>query len=165
MSIQIYTSFKDKLSQKYLSEVDDSLEIMRQLPDSFIGSAFNDFARDSKTGHLLLAGNDNTVVGFLLWDLAGTSDDIAEIKWLAVTKDLHRVGIGRLLLQSSEQQAATNGYTTMEVKTLADGVDSEEYDVTRKFYERQGYALKEVIDNYPGWEPGNPCAIYRKAIP
>lgn len=46
------------------------------------------------------------------------------------------------------------------VKTLAPTVDYPPYDATRAFYASQGFHLVDIIDPYPAWNPGNPCAIY-----
>ena len=50
------------------------------------------------------------------------------------------------------------------VKTLAPTVDYPPYALTRRFYEKNGFALIDVIDPYPKWDPGNPCAIYVRAL-
>jgi len=36
--------------------------------------------------------------------------------------------------------------------------------VTRVFYERSGFVYVDTIDPLPGWQPGNPAAIYVAAI-
>ncbi|HEX5290374.1 MAG TPA: hypothetical protein VFX25_16040 [Streptosporangiaceae bacterium] len=35
---------------------------------------------------------------------------------------------------------------------------------TRAFWERNGFVHVDTIDPLPGWEPGNPAAIYVAAI-
>jgi hypothetical protein len=56
------------------------------------------------------------------------------------------------------------GARLLEVKTLDASAQSAEYEVTRRFYENRGFELLESIDPFPGWEPGNPCAIYVKVL-
>ena len=55
------------------------------------------------------------------------------------------------------------GIALIEVKTLAATADYAPYEKTRRFYEL-GLFLIETIDPFPGWEPGNPCAIYVKIL-
>jgi len=38
------------------------------------------------------------------------------------------------------------------------------YEATRAFWERNGFVHVDTIDPLPGWEPGNPAAIYVAAI-
>ena len=45
----------------------------------------------------------------------------------------------------------------LEVKTLAHGVVSPEYDAARRLYERLGFLLVEVVDPFPGWDLGIPA--------
>ena len=38
------------------------------------------------------------------------------------------------------------------------------YEATRAFWERNGFVHVDTIDPLPGWEPGNPAAIYVAAL-
>jgi len=49
-------------------------------------------------------------------------------------------------------------------KTLAPDVEYAPYEATRRFYEKKGFIHLETIDPYPGWDPGNPCAIYVRVL-
>lgn len=51
-----------------------------------------------------------------------------------------------------------------DIAACHDIVASPRYARTRKFYEQRGFHLLEEIDPYPGWDPGNPCAIYVKVL-
>ncbi len=62
------------------------------------------------------------------------------------------------------ERARTAGVRLLEVKTLDASVPSADYAATRLFYERRGFELLESIDLFPGWEPGNACAIYVKNL-
>jgi GNAT superfamily N-acetyltransferase len=118
--------------------------------------------RDLDRHHTLVAALDGEVVGFLV--LGRKSPAVAEILWLAVEVPHQDRGAGSALLERVLVDARADGVVLLEVKTLAPGVPSVEYDVVRRFYERRGFVLVEVIDPFPGWEPGNPCAIYVKAL-
>ena len=71
---------------------------------------------------------------------------------------------GSALLLAIEERLRADGVTLLEVKTLAPTVVYAPYERTRHFYERAGFLLLETVDPYPGWEPGNPCAIYVKIL-
>ena len=42
--------------------------------------------------------------------------------------------------------------------------DRGPYEATRAFWERNGFVHVDTIDPLPGWEPGNPAAIYVAAL-
>jgi hypothetical protein len=42
--------------------------------------------------------------------------------------------------------------------------DYRPYEATRAFWERRGFVQVDTIDPLPGWEPGNPAAIYVAAL-
>jgi hypothetical protein len=67
-------------------------------------------------------------------------------------------------MEHADESARRAGARLVEVKTLDASVPSADYGVTRKFYEKRGFELLESIDPFPGWEPGNPCAIYVKVL-
>jgi hypothetical protein len=54
--------------------------------------------------------------------------------------------------------------TMVEVKTLDASSGYEPYVATRAFWEARGFVQVDRIDPLPGWNPGNPCAIYVRAI-
>jgi hypothetical protein len=56
------------------------------------------------------------------------------------------------------------GTRLLEVKTLSPQADYQPYQATRRFYDENGFLLIDIIDPYPGWEPGNPCALYAKIL-
>ena len=57
-----------------------------------------------------------------------------------------------------------DGIVMVEVKTLDASGGYEPYVATRAFWERRGFIQIDCIDPLPGWEPGNPSAIYAKSL-
>jgi GNAT superfamily N-acetyltransferase len=89
---------------------------------------------------------------------------VLEILWLAVVTDRQGQGHGTALIEALAVQAMRGSIALLEVKTLAATVESPRYARTRQFYERRGFMLLDVIDPYPGWGPGNPCALYVRIL-
>ena len=89
---------------------------------------------------------------------------VLEILWLAVVPDRHGQGHGAALIEALADQAKRCGIALLEVKTLAATAEWPPYVRTRRFYERRGFMLLDVIDPYPGWRPGNPCALYVRIV-
>jgi hypothetical protein len=58
------------------------------------------------------------------------------------------------------------GHATSPVltKTLDRSSGYGPYEATRAFWERNGFIQVNTIDPLPGWQPGNPAAIYVAAI-
>jgi ribosomal protein S18 acetylase RimI-like enzyme len=84
----------------------------------------------------------------------------AEITFAAVRPDQRDRGIGTALVEHVLVELARDGVAIVEVKTLDASSDYEPYVATRAFWERRGFVQIDCIDPLPGWEPGNPAAIY-----
>ena len=84
----------------------------------------------------------------------------AEVTWAAVHPSAQRQGIGRSLVLRALEAARGDGVEVVEVKTLDASADYEPYVATRAFWESFGFVQVDLIDPLPGWQPGNPSAIY-----
>ncbi len=86
----------------------------------------------------------------------------AEIEVLAVERSLHRQGVGRRLVQAVETELRERGVVLLQVKTFGPSGVSDEYVLTRVFYESIGFLpLEERTDI---WGPDNPCLISVKPL-
>lgn len=142
--------------------------IVCALPDYFTSDVPDRVERDA-------ADHD----GWVLADSAGVADPAAvagfavvarrspggaEILWMAVDPARRGHGLGTLLLQGMLGELAADGVSVVEVKTLDRSADYQPYEGTRAFWERRGFVYVDTIDPLPGWEPGNPAAIYVAAL-
>jgi hypothetical protein len=59
---------------------------------------------------------------------------------------------------------ADDDLRVVEVKTLDASAGYEPYVATQAFWERHGFVWIDTIDPLPGWQPGNPAAIYVAAL-
>jgi hypothetical protein len=73
-------------------------------------------------------------------------------------------GIGTAVIAASLAALADRGVAVVQVKTLDASSGYEPYDATRAFWEARGFVQIDCIDPLPGWDPGNPSAIYVKAL-
>lgn len=85
-----------------------------------------------------VAITDGEVVGFVTTYVA---DGRLNIGWLDVRRDLHRRGIGSLLLARVEKLAAELGIAEVATYTLGEGVDYPPYEATRQFYFKHGFEV------------------------
>lgn len=134
--------------------------IAQKLPDYFTPEGITQMEKDLETDTLKTNVLDGQITGFATYRDEG---DVREITWLAVDPEHQRHGIASSLVREIEQAARESNLKKVIVKTLADD-NYTPYRATRAFYEKQGYKLTEVIDPYPGWDPGNPCGIYTKEL-
>ena len=86
--------------------------------------------------------------------LTRTSDAAVDIHLIAVTPAHHHQGIGRALVARATSFAQDAGAAFLTVKTLGPSHSSPEYDRTRGFYRRMGFApLEEFADFWGGGVP------------
>jgi GNAT superfamily N-acetyltransferase len=85
---------------------------------------------------------------------------VAEILWMAIDPSWRGRGAGTQLLSHVIDILRAEGVALVEVKTLDRSSDYEPYVATRAFWEGRGFVQIDRIDPLPGWQPGNPCAIY-----
>jgi ribosomal protein S18 acetylase RimI-like enzyme len=105
---------------------------------------------------------DEEVIGFLLVERRYSST--AEITFAAVLPDRQRAGVGTALVDTALGSLAHEGVAVVEVKTLDASSGYEPYVATRAFWERRGFHQIDCVDPLPGWQPGNPSAIYVAAL-
>lgn len=97
-----------------VADIDACVRIMAALPESFTGTALQDFRRDVIDSHLLMCRQDSIPVGFVTW--IPTAAKEGEITWLAVSPEVQSRGIGSQLLVHAELQAVEAGIQILEVK-------------------------------------------------
>ncbi len=132
------------------------------LPEYFTASTHHD-ARQRIGHHMtLVADDDGTVVGFILIERRHSRS--AEITYAAIHPSHQNQGIGSLLLAWATDELRATGVALVEVKTLDATAGYEPYVSTRAFWERRGFVQIDRIDPLAGWAPGNPSAIYVRAL-
>jgi GNAT superfamily N-acetyltransferase len=102
------------------------------------------------------------VVGFAIAETRSSA--AVEITWAAVSPDGQRKGYGTALINHALAALASEGVTLVEVKTLDASANYPPYEATRAFWEKHGFVQVDTIDPLPGWQPGNPSAIYIAAL-
>ena len=146
-----------KIRKATKKDTDFCLEIAKGLPEWFDEKGIKEIKRDLATLPTYIYV-DGSVLGYIC--INDKSAEVIEITQFAVEKDHQRSGVGTALLEYVENELANN--RIIEVKTLDESCDYEPYVRTRDFYNKHGFVKIDVVDPYPGWSPGNPCAIYVK---
>jgi ribosomal protein S18 acetylase RimI-like enzyme len=136
--------------------------IVRALPDFFTDDVPAKVEADLRSHPAWVAVSAGEVLGFAVIDRR--SQDAAEILWLAVTPAAHRNGVATRILDQALGELSEEGLRVVEVKTLDGSVDYAPYEATRAFWAHSGFVQIDTIDPLPGWQPGNPAAIYVAAL-
>lgn len=144
------------------SQAEACLELAQGLEAGFTEKGLSTMAEDLQEQRTFLAAEDDEVAGFV--SVAERNAHVTEIGWLAVADDWQGEGIGTALLAAVYEDRRGAEVELLSVKTLAPTVDNDTYARTRAFYEKEGFRHVETVDPFPGWEPGNPCAIYVKPL-
>jgi GNAT superfamily N-acetyltransferase len=136
--------------------------IIRGLPDYFTDDVPAKAERDAADYEAWVITDSDGVAGFAI--AARKSPGGAEILWIAVDATRRGHGHGTKLLGHVLDGLAAAGVSVVEAKTLDGSSGYQPYEATRAFWERNGFVLVDTIDPLPGWQPGNPAAIYVAAL-
>jgi GNAT superfamily N-acetyltransferase len=147
-----------KIIKGQIVHIDACLNIVKQLPQYFTPKAIATMTSELRDHTLYLAIDSDEVLGFISY--FNKTELAAELSWLAVKPAHQHQGIGSALVEYMVKNLKSQRIKLLEAKTLAEDADFSPYEITRKFYEKLGFIHLETIDPYPGWDPGNPCAIY-----
>lgn len=123
---------------------DAAREILASLPEWFgIPEATTSYVEDAGRVPSYLAVDGDEVVGLAL--LNEHFPQSRELHLIAVRRDRHREGIGRLLLDAIESDLRESGVRILEVHTVGPSSESGEYARTREFYLATGFvAMNEL---------------------
>ena len=104
---------------------------------------------------LVALDDDGALVGFLIWE---QKPDEYEIEWIAVARERHRQGIGRLLVSRLVALMRDAGVMRLRVDTVAPNVEYEPYARTRSFYQACCFKLESTEP--AGWPDGTDKGTY-----
>ncbi len=125
------------------------------LPDSN-----EEYALGVRDHHFVAVLDGDEMTGFA--SIRTNTPFTAEIYVMGMVESRHRMGIGTRLIDVISGNLREAGYVFLEVKTLDESRESEEYRRTRLFYRKAGFFPLEVL---PGlWGPENPCLIMVKKL-
>jgi ribosomal protein S18 acetylase RimI-like enzyme len=136
--------------------------VLARLPDYFTPDTHEDVRRGISNHSAWVATRGREVIGFVV--LERRYPTTAEITFAAVLPEEQGLGVGTGLVDAALGALADDGVVIVEVKTLDATAGYEPYVATRRFWERRGFRQIDCIDPLPGWQPGNPSAIYVAAL-
>ncbi len=105
-----------------------------------------------------LAELDGQVVGYTCFGLIPCTAASYDLYWIAVRSGMQGKGLGRLLLAETERRIRKLGGTRVYAETSS----RPQYLSTRAFYERTGYQLAELLEDF--YAPGDGRATFVKVL-
>jgi ribosomal protein S18 acetylase RimI-like enzyme len=143
-------------------DVPAAAAIVLGLPDYFTDDVPAKVEHDAASHEAWAITESGAVTGFAI--AARKSPGGAEILWIAIDAARRGCGHGTRLLAHVLDDLAASGISVVEAKTLDQSSGYRPYEATQAFWERNGFIHLDTIDPLPGWQPGNPAAIYVAAI-
>ena len=135
--------------------------ILKALPEWFgIPASNEEYLRNLPRLTTFVARLGGVVVGFVA--LEQQFPESAENHVLAVHPKHHRQGIGRALLDHSEQWLRSRGVELFHVKTLGPSDSYPPYANTRAFYTAFGF--RPLFETTALWGPENPTLVMAKPL-
>lgn len=95
------------------------------------------------------------VAGFVALEPYGAV--AAEILVLAVRRELHRRGIGHLLVERAREWCRASGVPWLHVKTRGPKTPDANYERTRRFYLAEGF--DPLYESLTEWGPSNAALV------
>ncbi|MDJ0377998.1 GNAT family N-acetyltransferase [Cryobacterium sp. PH31-L1] len=127
---------------------------------SVLTELFSDFF-DSKSseGHALLLNIEDDILRALAYfQPMPAADRVWDLTMIAVQPDVQGRGFGAHLITAVEETLRSQGARLIIVDTSA----TEQYDLARKFYAKQGYTEEGRIRDY--WADGDDKIVFRKLL-
>lgn len=115
-------------------EIDLAEEVIDDYLDDIEGSGY----------YILIAEVDSIAAGYLVYGPVPITDDVWEMYWFAVDRDIRGQGIGRKLWEAGEERIWQKNARIIVMETSS----KSEYDRTNLFYDRAGYTICGRIKDF-----------------
>ena len=110
-------------------------------------------------GYLFVFAEDDAgLIGYTCYGAVPATRGSWDLYWIAVHPRVQRGGIGRALMEATEVAIRARGGTKVWVETSG----RAQYAPTRAFYERCGYAVAAVLEDF--YAPGDAKVILSKRL-
>jgi D-alanine-D-alanine ligase len=116
-------------------------------------------AKGTASGYyFVFADQENDLAGYACYGPIPCTASGYDLYWIAVHPELQKKGLGKMLINETERLIREAGGTRIYVDTS----QRSQYNATRAFYERCGYDIAAVLDDF--YDLGEGKVIYAKSI-
>ena len=131
---------------------EDEIEVARELVDEA-------FHIGEESGYeFIFAEVDGRTVAYSCYGLIPCTLKSYDLYWIATHNDFRGKGIGRAVLEKTEEAVNHLGGKTVYVETSS----REQYSSTRVFYEKNNYILKARFEDF--YDIGDDKCVYTKVV-
>ena len=106
--------------------------------------------------HAITYERQGHILGFAYYAPAAMTDRTWYLYWIAVSKETHAKGIGSAMLKEVEHSIRGQGGRMLLIETSS----LAHYDLTRRFYLRQGYEQTAALRDF--YADGDDMVVFRK---
>jgi ribosomal protein S18 acetylase RimI-like enzyme len=143
-----------------LIEIARGTGVFRAIEIDALQEVLNDYhAYNRQHGHQAITyEQDGRVIGFAYFAPAAMTDRTWYLYWIAVSKLIQARGVGAQMLHHAEEaiRKAKGRILMLETSSLPT------YDLTRKFYLKQGYEQAGVLKDY--YTDGDDMVVFSKRM-
>lgn len=151
-----------EIRQAELDDIEGCVAALALLPEFFTPSTHDEVRTSMIIDRAVVAVDGATVLGFVLNQERHPRS--AEIIYAAVHPGSDAKGLGRWSCVAYSPIWAPPASREWKLRRSMSQRDTNHFVATRRFWESHGFIQVDCIDPLPGWEPGNPAAIYVKAL-
>ena len=143
-----------------LVEIAEGTGVFKPAEIVALREVLDDYHREEHArGHRAAAfEQDGRPIGFVYHAPASMTDRTWYLYWIAVDRRVQARGTGGALLRHAEDQIRRERGRLLLVETSS----LPHYELTRKFYEKQGYEVSAVVGDY--YSDGDDLVIFRKRL-
>ena len=146
------------ISTADVTDLQAILGLTELFPAEYLPQLLDPFFADETEAIWLTSRIDGTAVGFCYLEPEELAQGTWNMRAIAVHPDFQRMGIGKALVQKSEDTLRESGQRILIVDTPG----TEDFAATRLFYTRNNYELEAQIRDF--WAKGDDKVIFRKAL-
>lgn len=108
--------------------------------------------------HFVMVDRKDRLIGYACYGPIACTLSSFDMYWIAVHPEAQGAGLGRRLIEETEQLIKQSGGTRIYVETSQRPL----YDGTRAFYERMAYRQEAVVPDF--YAPGDGKVIYCRVV-
>ena len=162
-AVPLGVAFRNELNEGDPKRIHDLVQVTGYFSDEEVSVAeelvLERLAKGPESGyHFLLAEQYGRLIAYTCYGMIPCTTGSYDLYWIAVHPDFHRHGIGRRLINKTENSIKEIGGTRIYVDTS----QRIQYASTRAFYESCRYRLEIVLADF--YAPGDGKAIYCKEL-
>jgi D-alanine-D-alanine ligase len=112
-----------------------------------------------ESGYYFLSCRENgQVIGYACWGPRQLSGNGYDLYWICADPAVHSKGVGRALMQAVEEEISKRNGVWVVIETS----NTDHYAPARRLYERCGYTLAMLLDDF--YHDGDGLCTYTKRL-